>query len=553
MTLNKQLITQVAGTEYDFEWYPTTDEIIQTVKNDMENMDRHWHQGPTVLDCGAGDGRVLLSLTKANKYAIEKSKPLLNALDKSIFVVGTEFNEQTLIDKKVDIVFSNPPYSEFEPWAVKIIREANASFIYLVIPDRWEKSQAIAQALESRRSKATVIGKFDFLGADRAARANVHVIRICSARFKNGIASNPFDLWFEDNFKLDINKEGRSKYYMASSTQASVKEKTQNELVNGSDLVQVLERLYQRDLAKLMQNYKSLETIDAELLKELDVNLNAVKEALQMKIVNLKDVYWKEFFERMEKITRRLTTKNRQHMLEKLTAHTHIDFSVSNAYALSIWAIKNANGYFDNQLIDTFERMIEQANIVNYKSNQRTFKAEQWRWHSRPEGLEKFGLEFRVVLERVGGIWNTSWEHERRQYGGLRSGAAEFLNDVRTIADNLGYSVEGYKAAEQFEWESNRKVIFYCKDRRTLKEKPLMEVRAFKNGNLHIKFDQDFMCRLNVEFGRLKGWIRSHEEASQELGIDAELAAESFASNLRLTSCAVALLGISNEDDPLAA
>lgn len=553
MNLNKQLVTQVAGTEYDFEWYPTTKEIIQAIKKDIEELDQYSHKSPTVLDCGAGDGRVLLSLTKANKYAIEKSKPLLNALDKSIFVVGTEFNEQTLIDKNVDIVFSNPPYSVFEQWSVKIIREANASQIYLVVPDRWERSELIAAALRSRSAKHAVIAEFDFLKAERAARARVHVVRIELARGRYRSGTDPFDLWFEENFKLDINKEGSSKYDMASSTQANVRESARKELVNGSDLVQVLEQLYQRDLAKLMQNYKALETIDSALLRELDVNLNAVKAALQMKIVNLKDIYWKEFFERMEKITRRLTTKNRQHMVEKLTAHTHIDFSVSNAYALSIWAIKNANGYFDNQLVETFERMIEQANIVNYKSNQRTFKAEQWRWHSRPEGLEKFGLEFRVVLERVGGIWNTGWEHERRQYGGLRSGAAEFLNDLRTIADNLGYCVEGYKAAEQFEWESNKKVIFYCKDRRSLKEKPLMEVRAFKNGNLHIKFDQDFMCRLNVEFGRLKGWLRSHEEAAQELGINAELASKSFASNLRLTSSAVALLGLCSEDSALAA
>lgn len=538
---SRALINQVAGSDQDFEWYPTTTEIINKIKKDISKLERYWHKTPSVLDCGAGDGRVLMALTDGDRYAIEKSRPLLDAMDKGIFVVGTDFHQQTLIDKKVGIVFSNPPYSEYEQWAVKIIREANASHIYLVIPERWEKCQTIIEAIEARNAKYKVIGQFDFLEADRAARANVHIVRISLTRGMYD-ESNPFDLWFRENFKLEIAKDERSKYEMFEGARDSVQTRAEKELVSGTDLVQVLERLYQRDLTKLMENYKALETIDPELLRELDVNLESVKSALQMKIENLKDVYWKEFFERMEKITRRLTTRNRKHMLEKLMAHTHIDFTVSNAYAISIWAIKNANGYFDDQLVNTFERMVEKANVINYKSNKKTFTDECWRWHDR-QRHENFSLDYRVVLEHVGGINTSQWEYERRQYGGLSQGAAEFLNDIRTIADNLGYSVEGHRPAEQFEWESRTQIEFHCKDRRTEKEKVLMAVRAFNNGNLHIKFDQDFMCRFNVEFGRLKGWLKDHRQAAEELSVPVELAAESFGSNIRLEPSAVALIG----------
>src|SRR6056297_1509881 len=133
----------------DFEWYPTTDAMINVIKTDMLN---HFHDydGPydrkikvpvpvNVLDCGAGDGRVVSELANGGKkYAIEKSPTLIDLMPEDIFMIGTEFFQSTLIDKKVKILFSNPPYSEFIQWAEKIILEANASMIYLILPTRWQ-------------------------------------------------------------------------------------------------------------------------------------------------------------------------------------------------------------------------------------------------------------------------------------------------------------------------------------------------------------------------------------------------------------------------------
>lgn len=71
------LVAELKDNQQDFEWYPTTDEIIEAIKNDLENQKLDGKY--SVLDCGAGDGRVLNALTEGRKYAIEKSKPLLNA------------------------------------------------------------------------------------------------------------------------------------------------------------------------------------------------------------------------------------------------------------------------------------------------------------------------------------------------------------------------------------------------------------------------------------------------------------------------------------------
>jgi hypothetical protein len=220
-------------------------------------------------------------------------------------------------------------------------------------------------------------------------------------------------------------------------------------------------------------------------------------------------------------------------MLDKLTANTSIDFNAQNSHAVVIWMIKNANIYFDDQLVTIFERMTQKANVAMYKSNQKTFGDEQWRYCRQPDDLERYKLEYRVVLDRVGGLCNSEWSFEHTACG-LTDRAGKFIDDLRTVASNIGFDTYGLPRASQHEWASSRKINFEYRDRETGELKILFEAKAFKNGNLHIKFCPTFIIKLNVEFGRLKGWVKSASEAAEEMNIDIADAASSFGSNLQL-------------------
>lgn len=532
----QNMLAKLVSTDQDFEWYPTTEEIINTIKSDIKASDTFRHDNPSVLDCGAGDGRVLKALSEhGKKYAIEKSKPLLNALDKDIFVVGTEFEAQTLIDKKVDVIFSNPPYSMFEFWAEKIIKEANSGYAYLVIPNRWIDSDLIEKALKQREAETQVLGEFDFLSADRKARTKVNIVKVifCRQGRYGGTSpkTNPFKVWFEENFKLSINKTESSLYQVKREAEEKLEQEVTKELVQGADLVAMLEELYQRDLAKLIKNYQALGDINPDILAELDVNITAVREALELKITGLKDIYWNELFNKLDRVTDRLTFNSRKALLSTLTAHTHVDFTVSNAHAIIIWIIKNCNQYFDGQLINAVERMTRQANIVLYKSNQRTFRDEDWRYCRKPEKLNNYQLDYRVVLHSMGGL-KLNWYDGHVE--GLSEEATNFLNDLCTIAGNLGFDTKGGSRVNSFEWESNKQNEFLYWDAKEGEYKTLFAVRAFKNGNLHIKFNKKFIVRLNIEFGRLKGWLKNKEQAAQETGYTMEDVIKGFGANLKL-------------------
>jgi hypothetical protein len=532
MTSTNKLVQILKSTQQDFEFYPTLPEIISLIKADLEI---HYNT-PSVLDVGAGNGQTLKALTDGTKYAIEKSVPLINELDSNIFIIGTDFNEQSLFDKKVDVIFSNPPYSCFEQWLVKIIEEANAQQLYFVAPLRWKNSQHIIDALEGRESEAKVLGTFDFSQGERAARVEVDVIKIDLVdRSYYSRSETPrvdaFKTWFEKHFKIEIGNKDDTESQKSMSKSENLSKEVNQELVENKNIISMLAEFYQRDLDKLLMTYKGLEAVDGGILKELNVSIDGVRKALELKVKSLKDVYWKELFNKLNTITDKLTAKSRKDLLSTLTAHTHVDFTTSNARAILGWVIKNANTYLDDQLVTTVTKMITKASVTAYKSNKRTFQDEDWRYNRAPD-LERFKLDYRIVLSRIGGL-NTGWGSG---VNGLSECAATFLDDLCTIAANVCFDTVGTERSRDFHWNSGGKKTFQYRDINTGKLETLFTAKAYLNGNLHLSFTQKLMCRLNVEMGRLRGWVKSPKEAAEEMDIKVEDAISSFSSNLLLTS-----------------
>ena len=551
---NSALVNLLKDNNQDHEFYPTTNEIIERFYFDLNGEARREYCAPSLdfLEIGCGNGKVFREFEKLSCeqkearekederrgyaalgecYGIEKSEILINQLPANIVIVGTDFWQQTLIDKKVDVVFCNPPYSEFEDWAVKIIKEASAKYIYLVIPQRWQESSKIDAAIKIREAKSEILGDYDFLEADRQARAKVNLIKIDLTKnvgySRKEAATDPFEIWFDEEFKIKCDKkEDYSKISKeANEEEATRKSEINNEVAAGRDLVQVLASLYQRDLAKLILTYKSLESVDAELLKELNVKLDDVKKALRLKIKGLKKLYWKEIFNRLDKIKERLCSKQRMRLLNILNDNSSIDCTESNVYAVVIWVIKNANKYFDEQLVDLYQDLSTKDNIKNYKSNQKTWEQDNWRYTK--ETMSHYCLDYRLVLSRYR-CFDFSFSGETR---GLTSEAIALIDDLMTVAVNLGFDGQ---SEQSFGWNYNpnagEKLEFHMRPNwrndTTVKRTLFMEVRFYKNGNIHLKLNQDFIKALNIEAGRLLGWVKSANDVVEEFPDDCKVTPE---------------------------
>ncbi|MDB2343127.1 DUF4942 domain-containing protein [Porticoccaceae bacterium] len=518
----KEILSNLVGSSDDFEFYPTTSSLIKVINQDMaKTFTTYFSKGkirigselPSVLDIGAGDGEALLQLNARKRYAIEKSVPLLDAMPQNISVIGTVFEEQTLIDKQVDCIFCNPPYSNYVSWVDKIIREANAPLIYLVVPSRWEDNQSIADAIDARKAKCSVIDSSDFLKADRAARCKVDVVRVDLSASRSKSA---FDLWFESTIEISRNADTLSHVF---ANKKHLEEKVGHELVAGRDLVSVLSQMYDRDLQGLIKIYQQLENIPGPLLDELNVNAKDVLSGLEIKIKGLKNTYWGLLFDNLTKITDRLCFSTRRDLLDSLMRSTSVDFSAGNAYPIVRWAIVEANRFISSQLIDLVETMTKKASCIAYKSNQNTWGDGDWRYNQKPHNLNRYFLDYRFILDEVGGIEHGTYAERS---AGLKDRAFNIINDLRTVASNLGFSRVGEENVRSAFWESGKKREFYCKNVRTGKEHLLFDVRVFDNQNMHLRLNTDFMLALNVEFGRLKGWLKNKEDAISELDAEAE-------------------------------
>jgi hypothetical protein len=548
------LVAKLKQADEDHEWYPTTDDIINTIADDIRKFDGQHNQHDSILDIGAGDGRVLTRisdrLTSNEKnmynvhlglYAIEKSRVHLNNLPKDIVVIGTDFHEQTLVDKRMAFTFCNPPYSEFEDWAYRIIRECPSPVIYLVIPKRWRRSERIKLALESRGidfdgtdgededakyaffpADVRSLGEFDFHQADRQARVEVEIVRISARRDK----TSTFDTAIEDMLP-------ELKQFDMEDDVKSVSKDDLNKLAEGGSLIESLVFSYDSELAKLYETYRAVVKISPSLLKSLGVTKDTILSGVREKISSLKDKYWEVLFDNLSEVTKRLATKQRNAFLESLKGKAVIDFTEGNIFSMLIWVTKWASDHFDDQVVDLFKAMAQKATVEKYKSNDKVFTDGHWRYLN--EEASHYKLCYRLVLETHGGIYKGSYGWENQN--GLCKSARELLSDFITVANNLGFECD--ESPMDYEWKSNKKIGFTLKD-----GEPLMDVRAFLNGNIHIRVAKPVMLAINVQAGKLLGWLRSADEAIREMEVeqaDEQAVRDAYGISLRIEPKDIAL------------
>lgn len=501
----------------DFEWYPTTDEILKVVAKSIRKIDcDHYHRGARkILDIGAGDGRSLVRLQemlhnekddwrsiRLDLFAIEKSTVHLANMPKSIVVIGTEFFEQTLVDKEMGFVFCNPPYSEYEEWTCRVLKECDASYVYLVIPRRWRENDRISALVKRLKLKPKSLGEFDFEKADRQARAKVEIVLFKMEREEHAA----FDAAIEemlpelDKFESEVSDKHDDSEW-------------RTRLAPGGSLIDSLVLAYDGELAELYETYRGVVKINPAILKELGVSKGNILAGMREKIKGLKNKYWERLFENLTDITKRFATKQRRAFLDSLNDKTVIDFTYGNVRAMLIWICKWSSDYCDEQVIELFRTMAEHANVQNYKSNEKVFKQDRWRYRTE-EHETHCKIDYRVVLARVGGIAGSGYR-DWDSHGGLKNSAHEFLSDLITVANNLGFACND--SSRHHHWESNQKVELWMADGEIL-----LDARAFKNGNLHLRVNKRLMLAINIQVGKLLGWLHSAEQAVRELEPDAE-------------------------------
>lgn len=564
------LVTTLKQNNQDFEFYPTTKEMIKAVYDDF-CLHRKYYYGngykdiKSFLDIGCGTCNFLTYMAELEDeaeaefnrreklkrlhaeangeyyreevwrqgwfeyFVMEKSKILIDRLPKDTVILGTDFNQNTLIDKPVDAIFCNPPYSEFEEWTRRIIREGSCEYIYLVIPERWKEKAEIVQTITEIVASYKVLGSFDFLNAERAARAKVDVVLIDKTQCKKNQAFND---WFDATFQMR-DKAEKQDYELEQEKKAEVK----NQLVAGKNKVEILVNSYNNELRTMYNHFKAISGLDVDILESIGVSKKAVIEALQNKIAGLKNIYWHLVFEELDEITSRLTAATKEKLLKRFSGLLTVDFTGNNIYSLLVWVCKNATAYYDEQLIELYKDFTSPDNIIKYKSNQKVFKADKW-YNDRPrfnepDKVTHYCLSYRIICDRLHFNDYSSWSGS--SINNYR--AQTIVKDLCAIAHNLGFKAKRWDIPECF----GAKYYVWLDE-----GKPLLEFKVYQNGNTHIKLDKEFAKAMNVEVSRLLGWIRDRSDIAEEFPDDMAKGAEKYFKanfSIDLINQSVKLLG----------
>ena len=537
------LIERLKEAGEDFEFYPTTKEMVRAIWSYATKSEYHqrvyWE---SVLDIGCGTCNFKRWIDELNEeakpkdpnahdyrhivlqdyYVMEKSRILLERLAPETIVLGTDFNESTLIDKQVDTVFCNPPYSVYEEWTRRIIMESNCKRVFLIIPDRWKKNEEINLAIRKTKAVVEVIGHADFLNAERTARAKVDILCVN----KNNCAEDAgFDAMFDEVFGMSEEKKKEE-----WETRETELQKLKTELATAKNKVELLCNGYDAARDELFHHFKTIAGLDADVLKSVGVFKDTVKKALKVRMAGLKNVYWEAAFDCLDEITSRLTSTSRYELLNRFRILKSVDFTPSNLYAMIIWVVKNYNRYTESQMLHLFLALSSKENVRNYVSNKRAFEEYHYRFGDNSPRSTHYTLDYRIIATShalPGDGRDSSYDPRVREI------VQQKISDLCAVAYSLGFEKDFVDLPFAF----GQLGTVYDKA-----GKVLFTFRLYQNRNVHLKFNVELMKALNVAAAQKLGWIRKPEEIKKEFAPEMADGAEKYFNrfNTRLIDVAKA-------------
>jgi hypothetical protein len=433
---------------------------------------------------------------------------------KGVFIIGRDFFQTSLIDKKYAVIFSNPPYSIYEEWTLKLLRESAFIMMYLVLPVRWETNKDILY--EINRFNYESIGEYDFSHGERAARARVNLIRIRNKtreyedyhgyKRTEYVAQDPFSQWMEKYIGTfdEVPEEKMCDYE---------EEKKFLTLKRDNDIDRLIDD-YAAEMNSLIDGFRAVAGLPARVIVSIGLDRKSILEIIKNNIKTMKKRYWRLAFEKLDAVTERLTCDTRQKLLNEMEEFKTLDFNAGNIRSIVIWIIEHHNEYTKEQTVTLFENLTEPDYIKAYKSNTHWDK-DTWRysWLAQyPNGKpEKYTLDYRFVARSRAGY---------RGCGDSQS----VVDDLIVVLRSLGANISAFEKVDAAIKGEKQEVTFYNYAKQ--KTETAFECRFYQNGNVHLKVNQALMTKFNVEVARILGWIRGPKDIENEFEVSEKEASE---------------------------
>jgi SAM-dependent methyltransferase len=542
-------IRTLQAVNEDFEFYPTTLEIMEAMRKDIwsyfrkhgnhycakrreekgtieihiswDNQKKHESLAiGSFLDIGAGDGRVLEFFGARKKYGIEIARAQADDLiRKGVFLIGRNYWDVSLVEQEFGLVFSNPPFSIFDRWVNKLLSECNFCLLYLVMPVRWKNQEMITKELE--RYEAAVVGEFDFSNADREARGKVNLVRVNAPWIKDVESKHSkatYQQTLEDSFSRWVRE------YIADfkeKPERDWEEERQEAIALKKAPIDQLVLDYELEKQNLGEAFKAIGKLDHEIIKLMGQDKKSMLEIIKQAIEGLKSKYWRAAFNKIDPVQTRMTKKTRDRIFREIEEFKTLDFNADNIYSIVIWIINNCNIGILDQIGEVFDEMTSKEYIEGYKSNRHWTKSDwrhtdkSWKYEELPPRW-KLGLDYRIVV--------STYFHSYDRYS--------IVDDFIVICRNLGFPIAEHCVPDYKIHQSEQ--MFFTEDGELA-----FSMRYYTgNRNAHLKINKKLLMKFNVEVAKIRKWMSDPGDVAEEFNVSKDEAAKLWNSGMALLGTA---------------
>jgi hypothetical protein len=553
-----QKVRMLRASEEDFEFYPTTPEIMEAMRKDLwaylESHEKGYYARrrneeddddigisesseyigkrekktktldiDSFLDIGAGDGRVLDLFPAHKKYGIEIARTQADDLiRRGIFLIGRDYWDVSLNNNNYSLIFSNPPFSAFTLWVNKILVECNFRVLYLVMPVRWKNDENINREL--KRYETTVVGEFDFSKADREARGKVNLVRVNAPWEKidveNKYKYEAYETTVENAFERFV-RENIGNF--DDKPEREWEEEQKQELALKMTPIDQLLADYETERETLGNAFRAIGKLDQAIIKLMGQDKKSMLEIIKTTIKGLKKKYWRATFDKLEPVQKRMTFGTREKIFNSIKEFQTLDFNADNIYSIIIWIINNTNIGILDQIGEVFDKLTTKDYIEKYVSNKHWVKGDwrnaddrdNWKYTDLPPRW-KLGLDYRIVVEA------------HNQYTYTSQGRRTVVDDFIVICNNLGFPIIPTEKPNYTLHQTEQK--FHTEDGELA-----FTMRYYTgNHNAHLKINKKLLMKFNIEVAKIRKWMSDPDDVVEEYGIPKNEATQLWNSGVAL-------------------
>lgn len=359
-----------------------------------------------------------------------------------------------------------------------------------------------------------------------------HWDRVARARWAEGGYNFEDFSWGDTPGRLiieDTKNLSKLERYAAvyDSSEHGLKKLTSSEIVATAKNIFEMEKLYKSERKSIIDCFKQLDTISTTAIYEIGITREDLERQLEEKLQSLNHRFWNALFQNVFDAEGQFALKAKQIAMDQVfgrddSALKNMPFSAENAKFFTNRLYELLDQRSSGDFIELIKCAISPMNVTPYTSNPINLDTVKWEddeyWVTE-EDREALGccrFNKKIVSTQLFGRRVGYSEYDIRGSQVSRD-INNILLDTATLAQQVGITDLDTESMGDSQASLRNRIDVLSTNGNS--KNPVFSTTLYKNGKLHLTLSDEFALRLNIVFGKSKGWLSDAKQAYKELDI----------------------------------